>query len=127
MSSPVTIPMRTLPSPSQVASNFDHRVGTASDVNATGVRSDFDPSLDTRWQDSAHQRNEVFRVTRIRIAGLLLLHDRHRHFREIVEHEVIDWSTFNLTHGSVRKISPEALSGCYAYFCFIWGLECTTN
>src|SRR6185436_3155316 len=58
------------------------------------------------------------RITSIRIARFLFLHDRHRHFREIVEHEVIDWPTFNLADGCVEKVSPKALSGCDAYFLF---------
>src|SRR6185369_6417216 len=80
---------------------------------------------DTCRQDPAHQRNEVFRITRIRVACLLFLHDRHRDFRQVVEHQVVDWSTFNLADGCVRKISPEPLSGCNSYFLFhqeFWNL-----
>ncbi len=119
-----------LPAESQFARNFDHRIGATSNVDATGVGSDLDSSFDTRGQNSPHQRNEIFCVTGIGIAGLLLLHDRHRDFREIVEHQIVDWSTFNLAHGCVRKISPEALSGCYAYFLFhqeFWNLPDATK
>ena len=118
MSSPVTIPMRTLPAKPQLASNLNHRIGTASNVHSTRVGSDLDVSLDARRQYSPHQRNEIFRVTGVRIAGFLFLHDRHRDFGEIVEHQIVDWSTFNLAHRCVEKISPEALSGGYAYLLF---------
>ena len=118
MSSPVTIPMRTLPpSPSSRATSItasaQPRTFTPPALAVTLISA-----LNTRGQDSPHQRNEILRVTGIRIARLLLLHDRHRDFREIVEHQIVDWSTFNLAHGRVRKISPKALSGCNANFLF---------
>jgi hypothetical protein len=58
------------------------------------------------------------------------LHDRHRDFGEVVEHQIVDWSTFNLAHGCVKKISPESLSGSYAYFFFhqdFWNLSDATQ
>src|SRR5262249_350480 len=98
--------------------DLDHGVSTSANVNTTGISSDFDIALDACWQDPSHERHEILRVTSIRIARFLFLHDRHRHFREIVEHEVIDWSTFNLADGRVEKVSPKALSGCDAYVLF---------
>src|SRR6185295_3640178 len=106
------------PSEAKLARDLNNSVGTPANVNTAGVSSDFDVALDARGQDPTHERNEILRVTRVRIARFLFLHDRHRHFREIVEHEVIDWPTFNLADGRVEKVSPKALSGCDAYVLF---------
>src|SRR5215213_5137477 len=98
--------------------NLNDCFRASANINAARIRSDFNIALDTRGQNPAHERHEILCVTRIRIACFLFLHDRHRHFREIVEHDVIDWSTFNLANGCVKKVSPKALSGCDAYFLF---------
>ena len=118
MSSPVTIPIRSLPRKPQFASNFSHCIGAASNVHSARVGSDLYISLNACRQYSPHQRHEIFCVTGIGIAGFLFLHDRHRDLGEVVEHQIVDWSTFNLAHGCVEKISPEALPCGYTYLLF---------
>src|ERR1044072_5036744 len=103
---------------SELTRDFDDRVSTATNIHAARVRRNLDVAFDAHRQNALHQWNEVARVTRVWIPCFLFLHDRHRDFRQIVEHEVIDWSTFNLTHGRVGKISPETLACCYANFFF---------
>ena len=60
----------------------------------------------------------------------LFLHDRHRDFSEVVEHEIVDWSTFDLAHWRVKEISPESLTCGYTYFFFhseLWNLSDDTQ
>ena len=118
MSSPVTIPIRSLPAKPEFASNFAHGIGTTFDVYASGICGDANISFDARRQYLLHQGNEILRITGVRISRALFLHDRHRHFREIVEHQVVDRPTFNLAHGCIRQIAPETLTGSNANLLF---------
>src|SRR5688572_12553505 len=40
------------------------------------------------------------------------------YFREIVEHQVINWATLNLAHGCIKEIAPKTLAGSNANFLF---------
>src|SRR6185295_3480517 len=90
---------------------FADRGGTTGNIYTTCVGCDFDISFDTGRQYLLHQRNKVPSISGGRIARLLLLHDRHGYFGQIVEHQIIDGSAFDLANGGVRQIAPEPLTG----------------
>src|SRR5919199_379098 len=89
------------------ARDIAHGLGAALWVHAASVRGDAYVPLDAPWKYLAHQRHEVARVARARVARALLLHDRHRDFGEVVEHQVVDRPLVNLTHGRVEHVAPE--------------------
>src|SRR5690606_5262509 len=60
----------------------------------------------------AHERHEIACVALRRVAHALALHDRHRDFRQVVEHQVVDRPAPDLFDGSGQAIAPEALAGC---------------
>jgi hypothetical protein len=103
-------PNPDLPPEAEPAGHVEHRLRAAARIHAAGVRGDLDPALDDVRQDPLHQRHEVTRVPGARIARLLLLHDGHRHFGEVVHHQVVDGSTAHLPHGSLQPIAPEPLA-----------------
>ena len=51
---------------------------------------------------------------RFPVSHLLLLQDRHCDFCKIVHHHIIDGTISHLVDGRSLKISPKALSACYA-------------
>src|ERR1700752_4016078 len=118
MLSPVTMTMLNLHPKTEIACGVAYRRSAALYVNASSISSYFDSSFHAGWQYAANQRNEVFGVASIRIPGFLFLHDRHGDFSEIVKHQVVDRTTFNLTHGRVEQVTPESLSCCYPNWFF---------
>src|SRR5439155_4542954 len=68
-------------------------------------------------------RHEIFGIARGRIARSLLLHNRHRNFRKVIEHQVINGSAFNLAYRRIYKIAPETLPRGYANLFHVVSLE----
>jgi len=97
MSSPVTVAFRD-------------RLGAGVGVHPAGVGRDADVPLDDLRQDALQQRHHVTRIPHLRVAFLLLLHDGHRDFRQIVHHEIVDGAALDLPDGGLEPVPPEALS-----------------
>src|SRR5438034_1931450 len=87
------------------------RRGAGARIHAPGIRRDLDPALDHGRQDPLHLRDEIRGVAQRRVTRLLLLEDGHRHFGEVVHHEVIDRTTLHLTVWRFQPVSPEPLPG----------------
>ena len=109
MSSPETSPTRSFPRKPQPACDRQHRLGAPARVDAAGVRGDPDATLDDVGQNPLHERHEVPRVAGGRIARLLLLHDGHRDFGEVVHHQVVDGSAAHLADRRLEPVAPEPL------------------
>src|SRR5205807_839266 len=73
--------------------------------------------------------DKILRVSRARVAQLLLLHDGHRHFRQIIHHHIIERRLarrhLHLLDRRSRQIAPKALPRRYPYFFFHCGEENT--
>ena len=95
----------------KLACHIAYRPGAAFHVHASCVSDNLDIPLDAGRQDLLHQRHEVSRVTALRIARLLLLHDRHRDFSQIVKHQIVNRAAFNLPHRRFGQVTPESLAG----------------
>ena len=93
------------------ARHIDYGIRASFNVDSPGVSNNFDTTVNARRQNLIHQRHEISRIAGIRIARLLLLHDRHRDLGEIIQHQIIDWPAFYLAYRRIRQITPEALSG----------------
>src|SRR5690606_20221411 len=59
--------------------------------------------------DALHLGNAVARIPQFGIARVLLLQARHRHFCQVVEHQVVDLATLDLTDRSLDPVAPESL------------------
>ena len=88
---------------------FKHGLGAAAYVDAPCVGRHTYVALDTRGENLLHERNKIARVSGGRVTRALLLHDRHRDFGQIVEHQIINGAALNLTHGRVQLVAPEPL------------------
>src|SRR5439155_7878598 len=60
--------------------------------------------------DPVHQRHAVLGVAEGRVTGLLLLHDGHGDFGEVVHHEVVDRAARHLAVRRLEPVAPEALA-----------------
>ena len=87
--------------------SFD-RGAAGEGIDASGVGDDADAALDARRQHIAKMREEIGRISRFRLAGALLLQNRHRDFGEVVHDEVVDRSTFDLPARRRRVVAPES-------------------
>jgi len=66
-------------------------------------------------EDTLHGPDEIARISHAGITLFLLLQNGHRDFREVVEHQVIDLTTFHLTTRRFQPVAPEALTAGYAH------------
>src|SRR5262245_27518709 len=90
-----------------------HGLGTRGWSHAPGIGDDAHATLGDGRPDALHGTDEVTRVPHLRIALFLLLQNAHRDFGEIVEHQVVDWTTFGLAARRLEPVAPESLSGGY--------------
>lgn len=86
-----------------------HSFGTGLGVDAPGVGNDAHVFCQNLRQDAVHQGHEVSGESGLRIPGLLLLHDGHGDFGQIVEHEVVHGAAFDEPHRRFQPVTPEAL------------------
>ena len=80
----------------------------AERVDAAGVGDDRDAALHARRQHIAKMRNEIGRISGRGIAGALLLQDGHGDFGEVVHHQVVDRTAFDLPARRCGIVSPES-------------------
>src|SRR5690606_9789083 len=92
---------------------FEYTVAAGGRIHTARIRNDADVLLDDVGQDLAHERYEVARVALRRVTHPLLLHDRHRDFRQVIEHQVVDRPAPHLFHGRGQAVAPEALARRY--------------
>src|ERR1051326_6521337 len=90
--------------------NGADRRGARRWVYAAGVGDPSHAAVCDGRQNALHCPDEVTRVTHIRITLFLFLQNAHRDFGEIVEHQIIDISSLDLTSRRREPISPKALS-----------------
>src|SRR5690606_27031387 len=83
-------------------------------IYAAGVCNHLHSAIGNCREDAFHRANEVARISHAWVTLLLLLHDGHRDFGEVVEHQVIDVATFNLSAGRFQPVAPETLATCHA-------------
>ena len=92
--------------------------GTRLRIYTARIRNHLHSLVHDRRKHTLHRADEIARVTHFRVALLLLLQNRHRDFGEIVEHQIIDVSTFDLTTWCFQPIAPEALPAGDSYNAF---------
>src|SRR6266850_3928076 len=80
-------------------------------IHAAGVGRDPDLPLREDRQDPLHERDEVLGIAEGGVAGLLLLHDGHRDFGEIVHHQVVHRPAGDLAIRRFQPVAPESLAG----------------
>ncbi len=101
---------------SRSARRLAHRLRACGRVYATRVCYDAHPALDDGGQHALHRTDEIARISGRGVALPLLLEDGHGDFRQIVQHEVVHLSAFDLTTRCVERIAPESLTGCDANY-----------
>src|ERR1041384_6619465 len=94
---------------SALARDLSDGIGAGLGIHAARVRRDLDAPLDDRGQDAFHLRDEIGRVATLRITRFLFLEDGHRHFGQIVHHQVVDRAAGHLAVRCLQPISPKAL------------------
>src|ERR1051325_10031279 len=94
---------------SDLARDLSDGIGAGLGIHAARVRRDLDAPLDDRGQDAFHLRDEIGRVATLRITRFLFLEDGHRHFGQIVHHQVVDRAAGHLAVRCLQPISPKAL------------------
>src|SRR6185437_14373584 len=99
----------------QLPGRLRDRLGARAGIHAARVARDLYLPLHQLGEDPLHQRDEVLRVSQGRVAGLLFLHDGHRHFGEVVEHQVVDGPADQLAIGRLQPVTPKTLSSSHAY------------
>ena len=98
------------PTDARCLAGFHEGLGTPFRVHSTRVRDDANTALHAGGEDPLHKRYEVPSKTGLGITRALLLHDRHRDLSQIVEHEVVDRTAFDLTDRCLEIIPPKALT-----------------
>ena len=90
--------------------DFEHRLAASRWIHAARVGDYADASFHQIRQHPRDHVDEVARVAGLGIARPLLLQDRHGHFGQIVQRQVIDRPSPNLFDRSFERVAPEALS-----------------
>src|SRR4030095_15478696 len=86
-------------------------------IDAAGVGHDLDVAGQAFRQDAPDDVEEIARVTGVRVARPLLLHNGHRDLGQVIERQIIDRAALDQLNRGVEPISPETLSVCDSY-CF---------
>src|SRR3954471_10247600 len=94
----------------ELAGHIEHRFGAAAGVHPAGVAGDPNSLARDVGENALHERNEISGVSRVGVARLLLLHDGHRHFSEIIHHQIVDRDAADLPHRRLQPVAPEPLS-----------------
>ena len=89
---------------------LEQSLGTGHRIYAAGIGDHLDATFRHGRKHAFHGADEVARVTHAGIALFLFLQNRHRDFSEVVEHQVIDLTTFHLTTRRFQPVAPEALT-----------------
>src|SRR4051812_16608616 len=92
-------------------SDGTYGVGTVGRVHTAGIRNDTYAAFGNCRENALDRPDEVTRVPKLRVALLLLLKDRHSHFGEVVEHQVVDLSSLHLAPRRLEPVPPKALAG----------------
>ena len=79
-----------------------NRVSARRWIDSSGICDDANPALGDSIEHALDGANEIARVTHRRIALHLLLENRHRDFRQIVEHQVVDVPAFDQLPGRIE-------------------------
>src|SRR2546426_212575 len=90
--------------------NIKNRISTALRIYSAAVRHNLNVLLNASRENRFHQRDEVLRVSQLRILHFLLLHDGHRDFSQVVHHHVVDGAFVDLIDGSIGQITPKTLT-----------------
>src|SRR5687767_8228760 len=89
--------------------------GARTRIDPAGVGDDAYSLICNRRKNAFDRSDEVARVAHLRIALLLLLQDRHRHLRQVIEHQIIDLPALYLLPWCFQRITPESLTSRYPY------------
>src|SRR5262245_21846544 len=86
-------------------------------IDAAGVGHDLDVVGQAFRQDAPDDVEEIARVTGVRVARPLLLHNGHRDLGQVIERQIIDRAALDQLNRGVEPISPETLS-VFDSYCF---------
>ena len=96
--------------------HFKDRIAAGDRVHTAAIRDYFDPFLNDIRQDCIDNRDKILCIAKSGIFQLLLLHDGHGHFGQVIKHHIIDRSFADLIDRCRLKITPKSLTGCDANF-----------
>lgn len=109
MSSPATMPIRSWSASPCLAATIRTASAQAWGLTPPALAMTRTFFCQNLRQDAVHQGHEVSGESGLRIPGLLLLHDGHGDFGQIVEHEVVHGAAFDEPHRRFQPVTPEAL------------------
>jgi hypothetical protein len=93
----------------QAPGDLEHGLRARPRVDPTCVRGDADAFLYDVGENPFHERNKIPCIACFWISRLLLLHDGHRHFGEVIHHQVIDRPALDLPNRCLEPVAPEPL------------------
>jgi len=94
---------------------FHDRLATGVGIDASGIGDDLDPALHDLGEDPVYELHEIGGITSFGGLHLLPLHDRHGHFGQVIQGDVINRAPSQHLHRGVHAIAPESLTVTDSY------------